>query len=139
MLVYFTLKVILYNLLSFFYCLLHYNARYCIIMHYNFQKGSIYNLRRGSAKIEFYQNFDTIKNAYNNGLIVYKLLYEHLQEKINLQMSYRTFYQYAKKEFEPKQAKIDSPTLSKNKGSSTKDIDKSMNEYIKNFEHIVKG
>ena len=94
-------------------------------------------MRRGTAKIEFYQNFDTIKNAYNNGLIVYKLLYEHLQEKINLQMSYRTFYKYAKREFEPKQTKINSPTLSKNKESSTKEIDKSMNEYMKNFEHIL--
>jgi len=94
-------------------------------------------LRRGSAKIEFYQNFQTIKNAYDSGFIVYKILYEHLQEKINLQMSYRTFYKYAKREFEPKQAKIKPPTLSKNKNKSTNEIDKSMNEYMKNFEHIL--
>ena len=63
--------------------------------------GSYTNLERGKATIEFYQNLKAIREAYNNGYVVYKHLYYYIKAKQNLKMSYRSFINYAKKEFEP--------------------------------------
>jgi len=55
--------------------------------------------KRGQHKLEFYAALEEIKDLYHNkGYVVYTLLYEHLKEKYNWEMSYITFNKYAKRE-----------------------------------------
>lgn len=55
--------------------------------------------KRGQHKLEFYAALEEIKDLYfDKGYVVYTLLYEHLKEKYNWEMSYITFNKYAKRE-----------------------------------------
>ena len=55
--------------------------------------------KRGQHKLEFYAALEEIKDLYHNkGYVVYTLLYEHLKEKYNWEMSYITFNKYANRE-----------------------------------------
>ena len=107
-------------------------------------------LKRGMGKIEFYQHLKVIKEAYNQGFIVYKILYEHIKKEFNLKMAYDTFLKYAKKEFESESVNTTLSTKANpitkketNKNSSLKeeqnikDTQKSMEEYLKNFASIL--
>ncbi len=119
-------------------------------------------MERGKATIEFYQNLKAIKEAYNNGYIVYKHLYDFIKAKQNLKMSYRSFINYAKKEFDSNSNKKEVGKKSSqvenvsNKSeviegeliepiNDTSSLDKeefdddtlaSMEEYMKNMSHI---
>jgi len=109
--------------------------------------GSIINLKRGAAKVEFYQNINKIREAYNSGYVVYKLLFEYMQKSVGLKMSYRSFYEYAKKEFnlDIKNSKketlantkeLNNPKTDEINKDINYDIEESMQEYMKNMEHI---
>ena len=53
---------------------------------------------RGEIKVEFYTHKNEIKEEYDNGQVVLKILYEKLKKKYNWKMSYRSFCIYAKRE-----------------------------------------
>ena len=121
------------------------------------------NLRRGRAKIEFYQHIKEIRKAYYQGFVVYKVLYEKMRNDLNLKMGYDAFLKYAKIEFEPNTNKKE---VGKKSGQTNnesnnseliegeviepvsdtslqklqidKDTQKAMEEYMKNMEHIFK-
>ncbi|MDY0402419.1 hypothetical protein [Sulfurovum sp.] len=54
--------------------------------------------RRGMQKIEFYTSLDEIRELYNQGYVVLKILYEEMKKRRNWEMSYWSFCKYAKKE-----------------------------------------
>jgi hypothetical protein len=117
------------------------------------------------ATIEFYQKLKLIRDAYNSGFVVYKHLYDHIKNKHGLKMSYRSFINYAKKEFDSNsnekevgkksgQAKNVSnddeviegeliepvnDTSSLEKEEIDEDAQKSMEEYLKNMSHIFEA
>jgi hypothetical protein len=131
----------------------------------NTNKGSLTNLKRGMATIEFYQKLKLIRNAYNDGFVVYKHLYKHIKKKYGLKMSYRSFINYAKKEFEPNSNEKEvgkksgqvkkvinnnevirgeliepiNDTPSSKKEEIDEDTQKSMEEYLKNMSHIFEA
>lgn len=54
--------------------------------------------RRGMHKIEFYSSLNEIKELYDQGYVVLKILYEEMQKRKNWDMSYWSFLKYAKEE-----------------------------------------
>ncbi|HES59184.1 MAG TPA: hypothetical protein ENO18_02025 [Caldithrix sp.] len=54
--------------------------------------------RRGMHKIEFYTSLNEIRELYNQGYVVFKILYEEMKKRRNWDMSYWSFCKYAKKE-----------------------------------------
>lgn len=54
--------------------------------------------RRGMHKIEFYTSLNEIRELYNQGYVVLKILYEEMKKRRNWEMSYWSFCKYAKKE-----------------------------------------
>lgn len=54
--------------------------------------------RRGMHKIEFYTSLNEIRELYNQGYVVLKILYEEMKKRRNWDMSYWSFCKYAKKE-----------------------------------------
>lgn len=59
-------------------------------------------MKRGEAKIEFYSNFEYIKENYLSGIVVSKILFEHLKQEKNIKMSYVQFNSYFNNEFKTK-------------------------------------
>lgn len=54
--------------------------------------------RRGMQKIEFYTSLNEIKELYDQGYVVLKILYEEMKKRRNWEMSYWSFCKYAKEE-----------------------------------------
>lgn len=84
------------------------------------------NLKRGRAKIEFYQHIKEIREAYNQGFVVYKALYEKMSIDLQLKMGYDAFLKYAKIEFEPETQK----NRSRKKSTQDTNLDKSIEKEI---------
>lgn len=59
-------------------------------------------MKRGEAKIEFYSNIEYIKEKYNSGIVVSKILFEHLKKEKNIKMCYEQFNKYFNDEFKLK-------------------------------------
>lgn len=59
-------------------------------------------MKRGEAKIEFYSNIEYIKKKYNSGIVVSKILFEHLKKEKNIKMCYEQFNKYFNDEFKLK-------------------------------------
>ncbi|MBZ7980331.1 hypothetical protein AVBRAN12640_07940 [Campylobacter sp. RM12640] len=59
-------------------------------------------MKRGEAKIEFYSNIEYIKDKYNSGIVVSKILFEHFKKEKNIQMCYEQFNKYFNDEFKLK-------------------------------------
>lgn len=59
-------------------------------------------MKRGEAKIEFYSNFEYIKEKYLSGIVVSKILFEYLKQEKNIKMSYDQFNKYFNDEFKIK-------------------------------------
>jgi len=77
--------------------------------------------RRGMHKIEFYSSLDEIKELYDQGYVVLKILYEEMQKRKNWDMSYWSFLKYAKEELPLKKSvksetKNETPTPQKEIG-----------------------
>ncbi len=53
---------------------------------------------RGMHKVEFYSSLDEIKELYDQGHVVLKILYEEMKNRKNWEMSYWSFLKYAKRE-----------------------------------------
>ena len=53
---------------------------------------------RGIHKVEFYMALDEIKELYNQGYVVFKILYEEMKKRRKWEMSYWSFCKYAKQE-----------------------------------------
>jgi len=53
---------------------------------------------RGLHKIEFYSHINEIRNMYQNGYVVLKILYQELKNKYNWKMSYWSFCKYMNEE-----------------------------------------
>lgn len=56
-------------------------------------------MKRGEAKIEFYSNIEYIKIQYYSGIVVSKILFEHLKKERNIKMCYGQFNKYFNDEF----------------------------------------
>ena len=69
---------------------------------------------RGKHKIEFYVALDEIKELYNQGYVVFKILYEEMKKRRNWEMSYWSFCKYAKEELTLKKStKSETPKVEK--------------------------
>jgi hypothetical protein len=53
---------------------------------------------RGMHKVEFYSSLNEIKELYDQGYVVLKILYEEMKKRKNWEMSYWSFVKYAKRE-----------------------------------------
>jgi hypothetical protein len=53
---------------------------------------------RGMHKVEFYSSLNEIKELYDQGYVVLKILYEEMKKRKNWEMSYWSFLKYAKLE-----------------------------------------
>jgi len=53
---------------------------------------------RGMHKVEFYSSLNEIKELYNQGYVVLKILYEEMKKRKDWEMSYWSFLKYAKLE-----------------------------------------
>ena len=53
---------------------------------------------RGMHKVEFYSSLGEIKDLYDQGYVVLKILYEEMKKRKNWEMSYWSFLKYAKRE-----------------------------------------
>jgi len=63
-------------------------------------------VKKGTHKIEFYIALNEIKYLYSNeGIVIFKNLYEELKEKYSWSMSYVTFCKYANRELKPVEPK----------------------------------
>lgn len=54
-------------------------------------------LKKGSGKIEFFSNFDFIKQKYYDGNVVATELHSILKKEKNINLSYRQFTEYLNK------------------------------------------
>lgn len=54
--------------------------------------------QRGVFQVEFYTNLAEIKQRYENGAVVAKILYEDLRKENKISMTYDRFSTYFKKE-----------------------------------------
>jgi hypothetical protein len=72
--------------------------------------------KKGSKKVEFFVNINLIRQRYNEGMVVAKLLYDELITAGKITMQYQTFAKYLRNEI------INKPTISEsiqNTGSIT--------------------
>jgi len=53
---------------------------------------------RGMHKVEFYSSLNEIKELYDQGYVVLKILYEEMKKRKEWEMSYWSFLKYAKRE-----------------------------------------
>ena len=53
---------------------------------------------RGMHKVEFYSSLNEIKELYDQGYVVLKILYEEMKKRKDWEMSYWSFLKYAKLE-----------------------------------------
>ena len=53
---------------------------------------------RGMHKVEFYSSLNEIKELYDQGYVVLKILYEEMKKHKDWEMSYWSFLKYAKRE-----------------------------------------
>jgi hypothetical protein len=53
---------------------------------------------RGMHKVEFYSSLNEIKELYDQGYVVLKILYEEMKKRKNWEISYWSFVKYAKEE-----------------------------------------
>ncbi len=54
--------------------------------------------QRGMQKIEFYTSLHEIRELYDSGYVVLKILYEEMKKRRGWEMSYWSFCKYAKEE-----------------------------------------
>ncbi|EHF1061125.1 hypothetical protein J0R77_001897, partial [Campylobacter coli] len=54
-------------------------------------------MKRGFAKIEFFANLEYLKQEYNKGYVVSKILYEKAKQDKNISMVYSQFNKYFNK------------------------------------------
>ncbi|EDP5801363.1 hypothetical protein FV933_04820 [Campylobacter jejuni] len=59
-------------------------------------------MKRGFAKIEFFANLEYLKQEYNKGYVVSKILYEKAKQDKNISMVYSQFNKYFNDEFKNK-------------------------------------
>jgi len=65
--------------------------------------------RRGMHKVEFFLHIDEIKEMYDKGYVVLKILYEELKTKYNWSMSYWSFRKYMNEEIISKKETEETP------------------------------
>ena len=53
---------------------------------------------KGMHKVEFYSSLNEIKELYDQGYVVLKILYEEMKKRKEWEMSYWSFLKYAKRE-----------------------------------------
>lgn len=59
-------------------------------------------MKRGFAKIEFFANLEYLKQEYNKGYVVSKILYEKAKQDKNISMVYSQFNKYFNEVFKNK-------------------------------------
>ncbi|WP_139454146.1 hypothetical protein [Campylobacter armoricus] len=59
-------------------------------------------MKRGFAKIEFFANLEYLKQEYNKGYVVSKILYEKAKQDKNISMVYSQFNKYFNEIFKNK-------------------------------------
>jgi hypothetical protein len=76
---------------------------------------------RGMHKVEFYSSLNEIKELYDQGYVVLKILYEEMKKRKEWEMSYWSFVKYAKLELPLKKSTKTEPNDETPKKENTND------------------
>ena len=82
-------------------------------------------MQRGDAKVQFFTNYDYIKDLYyKKGFVVAKHLYELLQKEEKISMSYKQFNRYFQEFIFSKDERFTTSKIVKEKPNLTKETKK---------------
>ena len=82
-------------------------------------------MQRGTAKVQFFSNYDYIKDLYyKRGLVVAKHLYELLKKEEIISMSYKQFNRYFQEFIFNKDKRFSISNIVQNKTAELKETDK---------------